>query len=108
MTGHRLRLGPQPQEFGGGFGQEVELGGFVVKVEQAAAGGFEVEQQLAPGGVADLALNPSNGNIPLAPGHGRDAVEEGGRIEHDAAGVGFVAICSIHPHMRLGMTVTQP
>src|SRR5262249_8278557 len=73
-------------QIGGAFGEEVAVGGFALAVEQAAAGGVEVEQELAVVRIAHQAAYPARGGQPAAAADGGDAMQRGGGRADEAAG----------------------
>src|SRR5581483_2007712 len=56
-----LVLAPEAGEVGGALGEQVAVLGLAFAVEQAPARGLEIEQQLAPGRIADVAAHPADG-----------------------------------------------
>lgn len=54
-------LRPHAREVGDTLRYRVEFLGLAVLVEDAATGGIKIEQDLAPGRIADLALGPAEG-----------------------------------------------
>src|SRR5262245_54467376 len=77
-------LAPKSHQGGGSLGEEISLGRLALALEQAAPGRLQVEQQLALGGIAQVAAHPAGGGQPLPARDGRDAVQRRGGIRDDA------------------------
>src|SRR4051794_2609227 len=78
--GLSLVLRPHSHQVGGRFRHQVEGRGLALACEHLPTCGIEVEQEFAPGGVADEAAGPADRGEPFSASHLADAVQRGGGI----------------------------
>src|SRR5262245_56417313 len=83
----RSVLDPHAQKVGGRLRQEVELRALALAREQLPPRGVEIEQQLAPRRIAHEAARPADRREARATRHVGDAVERGGGVGDERAGI---------------------